>query len=330
MTDTILPHYRRAALLGLLGGVIIMYLALVGIVERFETRSVLTGFLNLGVLAPSIGMFILAYRATGRPSVWAGPPLPRGHVLGSGLVAGLAGGGLVAAFVLAIDALPLSDILVNAKRPVALILSLGVEPPALGVLALGVGLGLAAALLRLLSRRLRRPIVMALVGVILASLMEPFMRVLLLQLELSAVAGFFYKSGGLTVAGAAVVFVVVLVMGLISSYRGNAVRARVGAVTEGRERDIQIVAWVIGAIFLLALPQLVGSFLSEVIGTVGLYILMALGLNIVVGYAGLLDLGYVAFFAIGAYLFALLGSPHWRGFSSAPRYSGCAATISPS
>ena len=309
MTDTILPHYRRAALLGLVGGVIVIYLALVGIVERFETRSVLTGLLNLGVLAPSIGVFILAYRATGRPSAWAGAALPRGHVLGSGLVAGLAAGGLAAALVFAIDALPLSDILVNATRPVALVLSLGLEPPALGVFALGVALGLAAGLLRLLSRKLRRPIVMAVVGVILASLMEPFMRVLLLQLELNAVAGFFYQSGGLTLVGAAVVLVVVLVIGLISSYRGNVVRTRVGAVTEGRERDIQIVTWVIGAIFLLALPQLVGSFLSEVIGTVGLYILMALGLNIVVGYAGLLDLGYVAFFAIGAYATAVLTSP---------------------
>ncbi len=67
--------------------------------------------------------------------------------------------------------------------------------------------------------------------------------------------------------------------------------------------------FILLAAFLLVLPQVVGSFLSEVLGTVGLYVLMGLGLNIVVGYAGLLDLGYVAFFAIGAYSIAILTSP---------------------
>ena len=44
-------------------------------------------------------------------------------------------------------------------------------------------------------------------------------------------------------------------------------------------------------------PLLVGSVISEVLGTVMVFMLLGLGLNIVVGYAGLLDLGYVAFFA---------------------------------
>jgi branched-chain amino acid transport system permease protein len=58
----------------------------------------------------------------------------------------------------------------------------------------------------------------------------------------------------------------------------------------------------------------VGSFLSDVLSTVGIYILMGLGLNIVVGYAGLLDLGYVAFFAIGAYAISVLTATGELGF----------------
>jgi branched-chain amino acid transport system permease protein len=61
-------------------------------------------------------------------------------------------------------------------------------------------------------------------------------------------------------------------------------------------------------IILLILPLLLGTYLSEVINNVGLFILMGFGLNIVVGFAGLLDLGYVAFFAIGAYTMGLLTS----------------------
>jgi branched-chain amino acid transport system permease protein len=56
----------------------------------------------------------------------------------------------------------------------------------------------------------------------------------------------------------------------------------------------------------MVLPYLVGSVISEVLGTVMVFALLGLGLNIVVGYAGLLDLGYVFFFAVGAYSLALL------------------------
>ena len=61
-------------------------------------------------------------------------------------------------------------------------------------------------------------------------------------------------------------------------------------------------------LILLALPWVLGTYLSEVMNNVGLYILMALGLNMAVGLAGLLDLGYVANFAIGAYVMGLLTS----------------------
>ena len=56
------------------------------------------------------------------------------------------------------------------------------------------------------------------------------------------------------------------------------------------------------------LPWIVGTFLSEVLSNVGLYVLMALGLNIAVGLAGLLDLGYVTNFAVGAYVMGVLTS----------------------
>jgi branched-chain amino acid transport system permease protein len=65
----------------------------------------------------------------------------------------------------------------------------------------------------------------------------------------------------------------------------------------------------LGIVILLALPWMLGLFLSEVLDNVGLFLLMGLGLNIVVGFAGLLDLGYVAFYAIGAYTVGVLTSP---------------------
>ena len=69
---------------------------------------------------------------------------------------------------------------------------------------------------------------------------------------------------------------------------------------------------------LLALPALLGTFLSAVLGQVGIFVLMGLGLNIVVGYAGLLDLGYVAFFAVGAYATGVLTAAVNSGSSLHP------------
>ena len=64
-------------------------------------------------------------------------------------------------------------------------------------------------------------------------------------------------------------------------------------------------------VFLIFLPPLVGNYWSQVLGDIGIYIMLGLGLNVVVGFAGLLDLGYVAFYAIGAYGYALLASPQF-------------------
>lgn len=70
------------------------------------------------------------------------------------------------------------------------------------------------------------------------------------------------------------------------------------------------------SVALLILPLVLGTYLSEVVDNVGLYILMGLGLNIVVGFAGLLDLGYVAFFAIGAYTMGILTSTGGLGLEN--------------
>ena len=65
------------------------------------------------------------------------------------------------------------------------------------------------------------------------------------------------------------------------------------------------------ALFLIVLPFMVGNYWSQILGDIGIYIILGIGLNVVVGFAGLLDLGYVAFFAIGAYGYALLASPQF-------------------
>ncbi len=64
-------------------------------------------------------------------------------------------------------------------------------------------------------------------------------------------------------------------------------------------------------VFVALLPPLVGNYWTQILGDIGIYVMLGIGLNVVVGFAGLLDLGYVAFYAIGAYGYALLASPQF-------------------
>lgn len=59
------------------------------------------------------------------------------------------------------------------------------------------------------------------------------------------------------------------------------------------------------AVFI-ALPWLVGPYWTQVLFSVGLYVMMGIGLNVAVGFAGLLVLGYAAFYGISAYTYMLL------------------------
>ncbi len=76
------------------------------------------------------------------------------------------------------------------------------------------------------------------------------------------------------------------------------------------KRTNQILVAIAGLAFALILPQLMTNYINNVLGLIGLYIMMGLGLNIQVGFAGMLNLGYVAFFAIGAYTVGILTTPN--------------------
>jgi branched-chain amino acid transport system permease protein len=118
-----------------------------------------------------------------------------------------------------------------------------------------------------------------------------------------------FPGNGLSVSGAVGLFIVVAALSAFWSFKGQAVQTRIQALPPEKRRGLNLTAVLVGVLVLLAAPQVLGLFLSEVMTIVGLYVLLGLGLNIVVGFAGLLDLGYVAFFAIGSYTVAILTSP---------------------
>lgn len=89
------------------------------------------------------------------------------------------------------------------------------------------------------------------------------------------------------------------------------VQAERGRRREGGRGGIGALLSVGLLTLLLGLPPLLGNYWTQVLGDIGIYVMLGVGLNIVVGFAGLLDLGYVAFFAIGAYGYGLAASPQF-------------------
>jgi branched-chain amino acid transport system permease protein len=116
-----------------------------------------------------------------------------------------------------------------------------------------------------------------------------------------------FAHSGLTIPGA--IFLLVLI-GAITYWRyGRSKQTRINNQSPKQKQWVRWGTLAVLALIMILLPRVLGVFFSDILDTVGLYILMGLGLNIVVGFAGLLDLGYVAFFAIGAYMMGVLTSP---------------------
>jgi branched-chain amino acid transport system permease protein len=312
---------RRAVKAGLIGGGIALYLCLVGIVPRFDERVVVDGVLNLGRT-----MLILTFLATGylaaRPAkVLPGqpePPAPKVSVgLMAGLISGAIAGGITAIFLLLADWIPMRSVLVSVTQRLLDILSFDQSAwlGALILVAFAAGLALVASGVHLLRPALRSAFLVGLGTVLIASLFSTVIDQILrgtgdyLRLVFLDDTGWLYERDALTQLGAVFLF---LAAGLLAYYRasqGSLIKRRMEAMPEAQRTTAKLIAFALIAAFLLILPQIAGRFISDVLGTIGIYILLGLGLNIVVGFAGLLDLGYVAFFAIGAYATAMLTSP---------------------
>ena len=113
-----------------------------------------------------------------------------------------------------------------------------------------------------------------------------------------------FAQSGLKIISALILFV--LIGGIAYWSKGRDRKAIALKRSPRQQRTIRWTTLAVLGLLTLLLPVILGSYFSEILDNVGIYILMGLGLNIVVGFAGLLDLGYVAFYAIGAYTLGVL------------------------
>jgi len=317
---------RRLVRTGMLASFAVFYMSVVGMVEVFNERAIIHELATLG----DIELLTL-----GQVMVFM-PPIIAGYVMGrrrDTTVANLLVSGAIVGAVSFV--LPFLLVLVGTSfniRP----MFVSVTPILMGILTLGqdsliVGLliflgtlilgSLLGASVTLLPDRVRKATVTAVLWVLGVGIMSEILNQVLSQFREYGwisrdLIRIFLASGVLKPISAAIIlagaFVLTLFMPQIKTPLGNFYNSR----PPDTKRGLRIAGLVVIIALFLALPWLTGRYLSDVMVTISLYVLMGLGLNIAVGLAGLLDLGYLTNFAVGAYVTGVLVSEGQLGFAA--------------
>lgn len=330
MPRSIQGRLGAAAASGVYGGLALLLAALVGMFEQFAKRPILAPLagrgepVTLDLVLLLGGLLVIGYlvarRSAGPDSIAVAKPVPE---LAAGL-AGAAAGLVLALYVLTASRIDLTGILINAKPFLVDFLSLGggAGPAGLArpVLA-GLLLALAGAGLALLPDRWRPGVNRGLMAVVLLGTLQS---VLTRQVDwvtqsrragglVAAVVDWVYANKGVAPRGVLAILALALALSVgVRPLRAGLERRFRRLPADQQVRSARLLRGLRVTLLLcllMWLPLGLGTYPSDVMDTVGIYILMGLGLNIVVGFAGLLDLGYVAFYAIGAYTVAVLTSP---------------------
>ena len=308
---------RETVRVGLIIGVVALFIALIGMVEGFSQRFIVSGVVPLGITILLLTVVFGAYLAVRRTKrVRAAPALA---LLAFGALAGLMTSLVLAMFILLAQVFDLRSMFVNATPTLVALLTFGQDLPAglLYLLLAGAVLGAAGAAIYLLPQRLQHAIVIAIVWVTMLGILQDLIRVTFQSLgSFNTLVQALYEQNGLSVIGALIIFLISAAVDFLWNAQRRALQTRFSALPTNSQRIARTVGILIALALLLLVPQVLGIYIGEVLDQVGLFVLMGLGLNIVVGFAGLLDLGYVAFFAIGAYTIGVLTSPQRLGLLS--------------
>lgn len=307
-------NWREIIRNGLLGGVIAFYLSAIGMVEIFSERYLVGDFFTTGQLFVASGGLlagILTARVFKKGKRFAA-------FLGS-LISGIISSIPLLILIFLIQVLVVRqigqdvvfrwrDMFPNFSPGLIEILTLGQGQGTgipLLILAMTILAGIGAILI-LMPSRWGKALTNGLIWTLGIGIFSENVRQILTEVTNRDFVRLVFQQRTLNPSAALVIF---LVIGIISYFRvGNAVQSRWEKVPAAQQKQGRTVGVILGFALLLALPWMVGQFLSQALFLVGMYVMMGLGLNIVVGYAGLLDLGYVAFFAFGAYTMGILTS----------------------
>jgi branched-chain amino acid transport system permease protein len=305
----------RLVRMGAAAGVVTIFLALVGLIGNFTDVYLIGDQITFAGLMLILPAFIAGLVAAA-PRVEGGErhEMRLSEAMAAAAVAGAAAGVTFGLAVLLADWIGVERIRAVFLNVTPQLMEFVTFSQATGVgavliVVISAAAGVFGGALRAAPPPVRRPVTAALVVVLGFGFLQRVIPIALDQLKLERDWLYSPEFDGLTWLGAVVVGAVAAGVSVLSSRFGDRLRgslARVGGGSGPTINPARLVAGLVALVLLLVAPLLLGSVISEVLGSVMVFALLGIGLNIVVGYAGLLDLGYVFFFALGAYSLALL------------------------
>lgn len=304
--------WSKLVKIGIGGGVVAIYLCLVGIVPVFAVRPLIVGIVELGQAALLIAFSAIGYVAA-RDHIHTSPS----RAIVSATIAAAISGAMLTGLIAFGSVTNLRGMFLNASPVLYELLHNGIVVVGAFVpIIVGAITGGLAAVVFGLPRNVRLPIVIALSSLVFFGLFAGLLRTPLLVTPLAGLARTLFGSEGLTVIGA--VLVLALSAGTSVIVRKTQPRRRVNALPKAQRRLVVGPLLVLTLLVVFFFPLALGPFFAQVIALVALFVLLGLGLNITLGLAGLLDLGFVAFYAVGAYTVALLTSTAEYGIAGWP------------
>ena len=313
MTNILKENFRSTILrFGLLGGLVALYLAAVGMIETFLPRLLVGTFLTLGhvfLLFAAVGAGFFSAREL------------KEHNIGVTATAGFISGAISSLFLVILTFVIQIFVIQTAEQDSIFKLRemfVNFSPVLLEFLTFGKGLllgnitlaalfgltGVLGASFSFLPEKIRRGWLNGIIWVLGIGLFSENVAQIIREFNGSALIKLLFSGKTLNNSAAFVIFALAFAAGYfgVKTVTNN----KWQSFTPEKQKQGRLIFTVLGIIFLVTLPWMVGLFLSQALFIIGMYIMMGLGLNIVVGYAGLLDLGYVAFFAFGAYTMGIL------------------------
>jgi branched-chain amino acid transport system permease protein len=300
---------------GVAAGVVTIFLALVGLIGGFTDVNLIGDEITFAGLMLVLPAFVAGLVAAA-PRVEAGErhEMPLSEAIVAAAVAGAAAGAVFGVAVILANVIGeerIRAVFLNVSPQLIEFVTFGQTTVvgALIIVAISAVAGVLGGALRVAPTTIRRPVTAAVMTTLLFGFLQRVIPIALDQLKLQRDWLYSVSFDGLTWVGAIVVAAVAAGVSVLNGRFGSQVRGRVAGLRGRSGPAISpgvLLAAALALALLIAAPLLLGSVISEVLGTVMVFALLGIGLNIVVGYAGLLDLGYVFFFALGAYALALL------------------------
>jgi len=294
-------NWRTILRYGMLGSVVTLYFSVIGMVETFSARNLISTWLSMGdvmVFLGALGAGFMAARLFQEKS--------NSSAVGAGLGAGAVTSILPMLLILLATTINLRGMFINVSPALIELLTFGQSGvPGLALLFIvNLLIGGIGAALVVMPTRWEKALINGAIWTLTIGLFSENVGQILAQLFGRGILKILFANKSLNPIAAFIIFGLAFAFSFLSF--SEKTKTRWHALPQQKQTIGRRTGLVLAALLMLALPWIVGTFLSQVLFFVGFYIIMGLGLNIVVGFAGLLDLGYVAFFAFGAYTMSLL------------------------